>query len=77
MKEQNKQPDGAAGIFAVAFGAICVVLAIFVATDSGQKLMGIGFGLTLLGWGSRQIVVFKKRKKNLDDTDKKDGTKDC
>jgi uncharacterized membrane protein len=62
MKEQKRMPDRVAGIFAVIFGAICLVLAIFVSTYAGERLMGLVFGLMLLGWGSRQLVAARKRK---------------
>lgn len=63
MKEANQKPNLAAGIFAVIFGAICFVLAVFVATDSTQKLWGIVFGVILLAWGSSQIVAARRQKK--------------
>jgi cobalamin synthase len=73
MKKQNQKPDVAAGTFGVIFGAVCFLLAIFVATDLGQKLWGIGCGLMLLGFGSRQLAMArKKKKKELDDAKKND-----
>jgi hypothetical protein len=70
MNEQEKKPDLAAGIFALVFGAACFILAIFVHTTAlTPKLLGLGCGIYLLGWGRKQVRGATKAKK-LDDTDK-------
>jgi hypothetical protein len=61
MKKRNQKPDKAAGIFGVVFAAVCLALAILVATDSTQRRMGMASGFFLLAWGSK-LVASKKRR---------------
>ena len=67
MKRKKRQPNAAAGNFAVAFGSTALMLAIFVAHDLGQKCRGMAAGLLLLSWGLKEVAAAKKWKQEPED----------
>jgi threonine/homoserine/homoserine lactone efflux protein len=74
MKKHKRQPDAAAGIFAVTFGALCLVLVIFATAPLGRKVCGAASGLYLLAWGSGQLRAARKSKNQESDDAKEKGT---
>jgi hypothetical protein len=60
VKQKRRKPDTAAGNFAIAFGGLVLMLAIFASANLGRKLAAMSSGLMLLGWGIGQVVSAKK-----------------
>lgn len=64
MKQKNQEQIEMAAKFAVGLGVVCLILVIFVRADFGSKCRGAVAGLALLGWGSSQLALARKRGKN-------------
>ena len=72
MKKIRK-PDAAAGNFAIAFGGIVLIFAMFSSANLGRKLAAASSALILLGWGIGQVTSAKKMaRQESNDATKKD-----
>src|SRR5271154_5455232 len=64
MKQKNQEQIEVAAKFAAGLGVVCLILVILVPADFGAKCRGAVAGLALLGWGSSQLALARKRKKD-------------
>jgi hypothetical protein len=62
MKRKKRQPNVAAGSFAVAMGAGCFAIALVSSLSPGQRLRAAGSGCVGLSWGLKELVSAKKWK---------------
>jgi hypothetical protein len=67
MKRKKREPNAAAGNFAIAIGGSVTILTLFVAHDLGQKCRGMAAGLLGLSWGLKEVAAAKKWKQELED----------
>jgi hypothetical protein len=75
MKKKCQEQIEAAAKLSVGFGVVCLVLVIFIPTDLGAKCRGALAGLMALGWGSSQLALARKRKKqDSENAGKEDGS---
>jgi hypothetical protein len=63
VKKRDPKEYESAGKFAVGFGFVGLILAIFYGAALADRLRLAAPSLMLLGWGSRQLASVRKRKK--------------
>lgn len=60
QQRKKRKPDAAAGKVAIVLGGSVLILTIFFATDTGQRLRGIIARLIALPWGLKEITAARK-----------------